>query len=494
MLETIDVNAELSKKDYQKLVESIDVRLGECQRAIREAGIPVIIVFEGWEAAGKGTAIGRLLQHLDPRGYKVHLIKPANEEELLRPPMWRFWNCLPSDGAMGIFEGSWYRHVLQDRVKKLLGKREWESAYERARTFERQLTDDGAVILKFWLHITQQEQAKRFKKLEKDPALAWKVKKEDWRQHKAYAKYLRAVEDMLRETSTANAPWTVVPTHCDRYASAQIAQTLLAAMSAALDAHGKAKAAPPPQPVAQAKRMDSVLDRVDLSRTVPRAEYERLMPKLQLELRRLEHLIYIKRIPVVIMYEGWDAAGKGGNIKRLTHELDRRGVEVISIAAPEGEEKRHHYLWRFWRHVPKAGHITIFDRSWYGRVLVERVEGFAAPAEWQRAYREINEFEAELTSFGAVLVKFWVHLSGEEQLKRFELRQEIPYKQWKLTEEDWRNREKWQDYYLAVSDMIEKTSTLHAPWTIIEGNDKRHARLKAIRTVNAAVANALKKR
>jgi polyphosphate:AMP phosphotransferase len=493
VLETIDLKAELPKKDYQKLLDAFDLRLGECQRAIREAGVPVVVVVEGWDAAGKGTAIGRLLQHLDPRGYKVHVIKPANEEEALHPPMWRFWNALPSDGNIGIFEGSWYRYVLQERVEKAISKHEWTLAYERARTFERQLTDDGAVVVKFWLHISQAEQAKRFKKLEKDRALAWKVTKEDWRQHKAYEKYYRAVEDMLRETSTANAPWTVVPAHCDRYASAQIAQTLLDAMEAALLAR-QTKIEVPEPPASSASRLNSPLDRVDLSLKVSRAEYEEAVPKLQLELRRLEHLIYAERIPVAIVYEGWDAAGKGGNIKRLTHELDPRGFEVISIAAPEGDEKHHHYLWRFWRNVPKAGHITIFDRSWYGRVLVERIEGFASHAEWRRAFREINEFEDELTSYGAVLVKFWVHLSQEEQLKRFELRQEIPYKQWKLTEEDWRNRKKWQDYYLAASDMIEKTSTLQAPWTMLEGNDKRHARLKALRTVNAAIAHALKRK
>ena len=288
--------------------------------------------------------------------------------------MWRFWKALPADGTIGIFEGSWYRYVLQDRVEKNIAKHDWNLAYQRSRTFERQLTDDGAIVIKFWLHIARSEQAKRFRKLEKDSALAWKVTKEDWRQHKAYDKYRRAVEDMLRETSTADAPWTVVPAHCDRYASAQIAQTLIAAMEAALQARSNTTKEPAQSPP-RTKRLNSPLDRVDLSLSATREEYDEAAPALQAETRRLEHLIYSERIPVVIVYEGWDAAGKGGNIKRLTHQLDPRGFEVISIAAPEGDEKRHHYLWRFWQRIPKAGHITIFDRSWYGRVLVERIEG-----------------------------------------------------------------------------------------------------------------------
>ena len=194
----------------------------------------------------------------------------------------------------------------------------------------------------------------------------------------------------------------------------------------------------------------------------------------------MQHLCYIQRRPVIFAYEGWDAAGKGGNIRRLVRKLDPRGYEVIPVAAPEGPEKTHHHLWRFWRALPKAGHFAIFDRTWYGRVLVERIEGFATPGEWGRAYREINEFEQELTDYGAILFKFWMHISNEEQLQRFEARQNTPEKQWKITDEDWRNREKWDAYWEAVSDMIERTSTVQAPWTIVEGNNKLHARAKTL--------------
>ena len=236
-----------------------------------------------------------------------------------------------------------------------------------------------------------------------------------------------------------------------------------------------------------------VLDRIDLSCSLDRDAYLAELAELQRRLYRLEHKMYVARIPMVIAYEGWDAAGKGGNIRRLTGGMDPRGYEVIPIAAPTQEELAHHYLWRFWRNVPKAGHIAIFDRTWYGRVLVERVEGFSSEEQWKRAYQEINEFERQLAEFGTVIVKFWLHISQEEQLRRFEARQTTPGKCWKLCDEDWRNRKKWPQYELAVLEMLERTSTTFAPWTIVEANDKHYARIKALRTVVNALEGALRK-
>ncbi len=481
MLETVDLTAKLPKADFKQTYEKLEIRLSELQRAIREAGIPVVVVLDGWTAAGVGTAMGRILSSLDPRGYKLHNMGDPTLEESLRPPLWRYWVSLPKAGAISIYDGSWYDTILRRGKPK---PREFVSI----RTFERQLTDDGTVVVKFWLHISKEEQGKRFKKMEKDPSLSWKVSKRDWRRHKDYDHYLSLVETMLTQTSTANAPWTLVPSHDHRYATVRIAETLIAAFEAAL-----ARTAPAPTEVKLPPRRVSPLDNVNLAVTISRDDYEQKLPKLQDKLLHLEHDLYLPRVPVVIVYEGWDASGKGGNIKRLVSNLDHRGVEVIPVGPPEGDEKTHHYLWRFWRALPKGGHITVFDRSWYGRVLVERVEGFARPDEWQRAYREINEFEEELTAFGTVIIKFWIHISKDEQLRRFKLREETSYKQWKITPDDWRNREKWDAYYEAVSDMIERTSTAAAPWTIIEGNQKLHARITAIRTVNAAIEKALKK-
>ena len=228
-----------------------------------------------------------------------------------------------------------------------------------------------------------------------------------------------------------------------------------------------------------------MLETVDLSKSLSKGEYKRELIRCQLQLRELAYQLYEQKRTLVIVYEGWDAGGKGGNIKRVTERLDPRGYEVFSIAAPKGDDATHHYLWRFWRRLkpPDEKQVLIFDRSWYGRVMVERIEGFCNEAEWRRAYREINEFERQLVDTGGIVVKFWIHISSDEQLRRFEGRRNTPYKEWKLTDEDWRNRQKWDDYERAVEDMLLRTSTITAPWTIVEGNDKKHARVKALRTL-----------
>lgn len=487
MLESCDLNRRLGRDEYRERWATLELRLGELQRATREHQIPVVLAFEGWDAVGKGTAIGRLVHALDPRGYRVHPISAPMENEALRPPMWRFWLTLPSRGSWAIFDRSWYGRVLVERVDKRVPKRTWQWAYESIRRFERQWIDDGGVMIKFWLHMSVEEQARRLKKLERDPVLAWKVTKEDRRHHAQYGKYRKAVEDAIAETSSHDAPWIVIPAHDKRVAAVAIGDQVVQRVEEALTRRHA-----PPQPVAHSTEAAAdVLSAQDMSIALERPRYEKQLPKLQRRLQRLEHAMYTKRMPVVIVYEGWDASGKGGSIRRMTRELDPRGYEVIPVAAPEGDEAKHHYLWRFWRHVPKAGHMTLFDRSWYGRVLVERVEGFAPEAAWQRAYREINEFEEELIRGGTVVVKFWFHITPEEQLARFERRQSIREKQWKITEEDWRNRAKWDAYAAAVSDMIAHTSTPNAPWIVIEGNDKLHARVKTLRAVCDAIESRL---
>ena len=486
MLESVDLKAKMPKAEFKKLYSELEIRLGELQRTIRSAQIPVIVVFEGWEASGVGTAIGHLLGPFDPRGYKVHTFIAPTETEKLYPPMWRYWQAMPARGSIAVYDGSWYVQILAKNQKA--GRSSVRALmYERIRTLEHQLTDDGTVVLKFWLHISKDEQARRFKKLKKDPALAWKVTKEDWRRHRQYGRSCQVIEEMLRETSLPNAPWVVVPAHDQRYASARILEGVASAMEQAI----RKKSRKPTKGIKLAKRAAEPLAKVDLSLSLDRAQYQVLLPQFQKELLRLENLLYPNRIPVAIVYEGWDAGGKGGNIKRLLAGLDHRGFEVTPIGPPEGEEKTHHYLWRFWRHLPKGGHITVFDRSWYGRVLVERVQRFATPDEWRRAYKEINEFEAELTSFGTVLLKFWMHISKAEQLKRFKERQAIPYKEWKITPDDWRNRKHWNDYYEAVSDMLAWTSTPKAPWTVVEGNDKLYARVKTLQTVCDAISRKI---
>ena len=496
MLELIDLNSRISKEEYREVFPQMEVRLGECQRAARAAGVPVVVVFEGWDAAGKGTTINRLTQVLDPRGFKVHPVSGPTESEKLHPWMWRFWERLPANGNFSIFDRSWYGRVLVNRMEKLTPRSQWEQAYDDINQFERQLADSGAVIVKFWLHIGRKEQKDRFEKIEKNPAVAWKVGKQEWKQHREYDKWLEAIEEMLERTSTACAPWTIVEATQGRYARMKVFDTVITAVESELErreSKHKVKPEPMAEPEPSPTRQQTILDRADMTLSLERDEYDEQRAKLQKRLFRLEHELFLARIPAVIAYEGWDAGGKGGNIKRLTRGLDPRGYEVIPVGAPNDEERAHNYLWRFWRDVPKAGHITIFDRTWYGRVLVERVEGFCTQDEWQRAYREINEFERQLAAFGTVVVKFWLQVDREEQLRRFNERQQTDHKKWKITDEDWRNREKWNKYEVCVIDMLEKTSTTYAPWTILEANCKLYARIKAMRTVADALEAALKK-
>ncbi|GMW03408.1 MAG: hypothetical protein AMXMBFR84_45420 [Candidatus Hydrogenedentota bacterium] len=488
MIETASPTVNFSKKDFAAIRKELDKRIAELQRELRAANIPMLVVFEGWDASGKGAVLSHLLMPLDPRGFRVRHIHPPTKLELMYPPLWRFWRLIPGRGQIALFNHSWYTEIWNGRAEGDLGAKAIRAAEGRIRDFERQLTDDGMVLVKLFLHIDKKEQAKRFEELQKDPAYAWKVGKAERQRHRNYGTYYSVMDASLQETHTENAPWTVVATQDERHAVITVARTLVAAMETALARHsspfGSVRSVLP-------ARTTQPLDAVDLGKTLALEPYSEKLPGLQAELRRLQHIIYQKRRPVIMVFEGWDAAGKGGAIRRLTQRLDPRGYDVMTVAAPAGDERNHHYLWRFWRDVPKAGHFCVFDRSWYGRVLVERVEGFATETEWARAYGEINEFESQLHESGALLFKFWVHISQEVQLERFKAREENPFKRWKITDEDWRNRNRWNDYYDAVSDMIEFTSTPSAPWTILEGNDKRYARIHTLQAVVDGLSAAL---
>ncbi|OHD53067.1 MAG: polyphosphate:AMP phosphotransferase [Spirochaetes bacterium GWF1_41_5] len=485
MLEQIDINKKISKEKYKEEITGLTAELGVQQRNLREKKIPVIMVFEGWAAAGKGTMINNLLQYLDPRGASVYSIHEPNEEERLRPFLWRFWVRTPEAGRIAVFDRSWCCHVIDNIRKKPLPDDETAKAYADINAFERQLADNGAVLLKFFLHIGKKEQKKRFRCLENDKTMSWRVSKKDKKQNKQYRIYLAEYEQMIRETDSASAPWYIIESMQERFAEIKILQTIVQTLSARLCCPAHSATAVGSYAAA------SILDAVNLARSMKQDEYSKRLEHGQRRLRELEHLVYQKRLPVIIAYEGSDAAGKGGNIRRVTANLDPRGYEVIPIAAPNDIEKAHHYLWRFWKHIPKAGHIAIFDRTWYGRVLVERAEGFASDNEWQRAYREINEMEQHLCAFGAVLIKFWLQIDQEEQLLRFREREQNESKKWKITNEDWRNREKWNIYRQAVDEMLCRTSTASAPWVVVESNCKLYARIKTIETIIKRIEDKL---
>ena len=479
MLETVDTGAELTKDQYKSAMESLDIRLGELQRSAKAKGIPVLIVLEGWEAAGQERVLGRVLQALDPRGYTVHFTEDPIDQEQRHPPIRRFWLRLPAHGEIAIFDRSWYYEALRGEVEREWPEARVDQAQDTIAIFERQLADDGMLILKFFLHIAEDEQVKRLKKLRERHEEVLQEKQPERRMKKRYPDFLEATERILQRTSANYAPWTLVPATDRRFAVVKVAETIAVALENAL---ARDEVPAQSEPTLTARRT-SPLDRVDLTLSLRPEDYEAQIETLQDELSDLHFACRARKKSMIILYEGWDTAGKGSNIRRLVRKLDPRAYVVNPVAAPEGVERRQHYLWRFWKSTPEAGHLSIFDRSWYGRVMVERIEGFATPDEWTRAYKEINEFESQLTQFGMPIVKFWIHITKEMQLERLEARKSTPHKNWKVTDEDWRNREKWDDYWLAVSDMIEKTSTLSAPWTIVEGNDKLYARVKALTVV-----------
>jgi polyphosphate:AMP phosphotransferase len=355
-----------------------------------------------------------------------------------------------------------------------------DKAFEEINNFERQLTDDGHMIIKFFLHISRDEQKERFKRLQKNPMTAWRVTQTDWKKHKQYDTYYDIIDNMVALTNSAHAPWHVFSAQNWRFAAISVFETVIECVSKKL---AELKTTPKPATVELPPVKRSMLETSELSKELTRDEYDHQRRIYQQRLWELEHEIYFRRLSVVIVYEGWDAAGKGGNIKRLVRKMDPRGYEVIPVAAPNDLELAHHYLWRFWLKMPKTGHFAIFDRSWYGRVMVERIEGYAAEHEWKRAYQEINEMEALLVNYGMLIFKFWIDIDHEEQLRRFKDREELPSKKWKITEEDWRNRKKWQNYREAIDDMLYRTNTQYAPWTIVESNCKLYARIKTLKTV-----------
>jgi len=499
MLEKLDLSLKLPKSDYKSLITPLEYRLAALQRAFREKQIPVIVVFEGWKASGKGACINRLMRSIDPRGFKVHSLDVPSREDKLRPYLWRYATKIPRAGYMTIFQRSWYKQVLSDRVEGRLPPQMWEKAYDEIDAFERQLSDAGYVIVKFFLHISKNEQEHRFKKIEDKPAEAWRMTPEAWQEHHKYEEYVNAAEEMFLKTSTVEAPWTLVEAENKHFMRIKVFETLINAMETALEAHQTRAALKPVMgdPVDLKKyrtvlmNSQSFLAKYGENVTLERDTYEKRLSRLQKEVRELHHRMYMERIGACLVFQGWDASGKGGAIRRLVSPLDPRGFEVVTISAPTEIELAHHYLWRFWTRLPKAGHLTIFDRSWYGRILVERIEGFCSREDWQRAYQEINEFEQMLTNFGMVIVKYWLHIDKDEQLRRFKAREKTPHKRWKITEEDWRNREKWEHYELAVADMIQKTSTAHAPWTVVKGNNKLHARISVIETFIHAISQRL---
>lgn len=499
MFRTAELQRKLPKEDYHQQIPRLREELLLMQMELRKADFPVIVVFAGVDGAGKSETVNKLHEWMDSRWLVARAFGEPSDEERDRPEYWRYWRELPPRGRMALFLSSWYSMPILDHVYGHIGLAEFDERLERIKNFEKTLADDGALILKFWMHLSKGAQKERLRKLEKNPLLHWRISKRDWQHWELYEQFIAAAERTLMKTSTGLAPWKIVEGYDERYSSVAVATIIRDAIRFRLDeaktpstgGNGDARGSKPAAADAAGLSPVTVLSRLDSNKSLEKEVYNEKLKHYQARLNQLQRMARERKVSTILVYEGWDAAGKGGSIRRITAALDARDYQVIQIAAPTDEEAAHNYLWRFWRHIPRAGRVTIYDRSWYGRVLVERIEGFARTREWQRAYGEINDFEAQLVERGIVLVKFWLHITAEEQLRRFQEREQIAYKAWKLTDEDWRNRERWGDYELAVNDMVERTSTRQAPWMLIEANDKRYARIEVLKTLCERLETAL---
>lgn len=495
MFESAELGHKIDKETYDKEVPQLREALLDAQIDLAKlAKFPVLIIVGGVDGAGRGETVNLLNEWLDPRYIQTHAMGEPSDEELDRPMMWRFWRELPPKGRIGIFLGSWYTWPIINRVQGRTKLAELDQSLERAARLEKMLTEEGALIIKFWMHLSKDKQRKRLKLLEKDPKTRWRVSERDWEHYKKYDKFRVVSESVIRHTSTAEAPWIIVEGYDAHYRSLTVGRVILDAIHKRLaDADKTISEVSAPPPLPSIDNLD-ILKTLDLDQQIDKKDYQSELEKYQGKLALLTRDPKFKNITVIAMFEGNDAAGKGGAIRRITGALDARDYNIVPVAAPTEEERAQPYLWRFWRHIPRRGRVTIFDRSWYGRVLVERVENFCTEADWMRAYSEINDFEAQLVRHNIVVVKFWLSISKEEQLKRFKAREMIGFKHFKITEEDWRNREKWDDYEQAVADMVDRTSTEIAPWTLVEANDKNFARIKILKTLCRQIETMLKKK
>ncbi|MBI5938344.1 MAG: polyphosphate:AMP phosphotransferase [Betaproteobacteria bacterium] len=484
MFESAELGHKIDKATYDKEVPKLREALLDVQFDFAAAKkFETVILVGGVDGAGRSETVNLLNEWMDPRHIEVHGMGEPSDEERERPPMWRFWRVLPPVGRIGVFMGSWYSWPIVDYVYGNIDKEAYHDKIERIARFEKMLVDEGALLIKYWFHLSKDGQRKRLKSLEKDPRTRWRVSERDWKHFELYEKFHEADEQALRMTSTAEAPWYIIEGSDARYRELTVGKILLEGLRRRVEEKDGAPPAGHVPPLLPPIDQLHLLKALDLSRALNKKAYERALEEQQGRLVQLARDPLFKEMSVVVVFEGNDAAGKGGSIRRITGALDARQYQVIPIAAPTEEERAHPYLWRFWRHLSRRGRITLFDRSWYGRVLVERVEGFAPEADWMRAYGEINDFEDQLARHDTVVVKFWLATSKEEQMRRFKEREQTGFKRYKITDEDWRNREKWEQYEHAVCDMVERTSTDYAPWTLVESNDKNFARIKVLTTV-----------
>ncbi len=499
MLETAEVGQSLSRQAYDKIVPDLRTKLVQTQVALSDAGFPVIVIVSGDDLAGRHEVVDLLSEWMDPRFIDTRSFGEPCADDQAHPAFWRYWRALPPAGRMAVLTSAWGTRLLTEQLTGGFGRKQAAQFATEARAFETTLVAEGALILKVYLHVP-------LKKLRKQAAdfqnplhlVEVEILRRYVRKHTRRAMTL--IEQTLAQTTIPQCPWNLIESTDRRFRNVAVARLVLDG----INEHIKQRAAAKPKPSPASVKVSSavaaagapvpartILSTVDLSLKISDSEYQRRMAGFRAQLNDLVIKARKKKVGVVAAFEGWDASGKGGTIRRLVQSMSAPLYRVIPIAAPTAEERAQHYLWRFWRQIPPRGGFVVFDRTWYGRVLVERVEGFATQEQWSRAYEEINDFERQLTDDKRVVLKFWLHISKDEQLRRFKERERIPFKRFKIGPDDYRNRGKWDQYELAVNEMIARTSTPTAPWNIVPSNDKDYARVHVIQSVVDALERAL---
>ena len=504
MFQTAELGQRVSKSEFKQRELILRGELLALQQRLRTEGkFPVILDFAGVRGAGKGTSTNLLNKWMDARWIVTQAYSEPSDEEAERPVSWRFWRSLPPRGQIGIYLSGRYSIPLLNSVYGKSTENQFSKELERINAFEKALADDGAMVLKFWMHISHDVQKKRLELLENDPLRSWRMSPDDWKHWEMYDRFIEAAEKIISQTNTGHAPWEIIEGEDHYFRSLRVGEILQQRLERHLikeqvrnkyltefrtKVHEEAGQPPASSNGSQAI---TIMDGLDLSLTLDKKSYREELAICQARLASLHQQAVQKKLSTILVFEGPDAAGKGGAIRHITSALDARNFKVYPFAAPTDVEHSYHYLWRFWSCISRAGRMTIFDRSWYGRVLVERIEQFAGDDEWRRAFAEINDFEDRLLGHGIILRKFWMHISKEEQLKRFKDREETPHKRWKLVEEDWRNRERWDEYALAAHKMIQRTSVKKSQWILVENENKRYGRIKVLNSVCEALENAL---
>lgn len=461
--------------------------LGRLQRTVKGLKIPVLIMIDGWESSGKGYALAKLIQELEPRHYRVHVFDERTADEQDYPSLWRYWEAIPTEEQIVIFDRSSYFDLMNNPE---VDDASYQTILADIMSFERQLADSGCLVLKFFLNISQETQKNNIEDYLSQPYSEFLVSPRDEEQNENYSNYRKFYDRILNDSSESELPWHIINMEKRKRGAKDLIGIVIESMQSTIDntkVTDKTEAGRTYTPLVKP------LDAVEQPERLKRSEYRKRLHDLQDTSRALSYRLFTEGLPVVIAFEGIDAAGKGGTIKRLVKGMDPRGYDVHSIQAPSEEEDARHYLWRFYHRMPRRGTAAIFDRSWYGRVLVERVDKFTEVKDWERAYQEINEMERHMANQDVLVLKYFLVIGADEQKARFEAREQEPDKQHKITDDDWHNRSKWEDYREAFDEMLVRTSTPEAPWVIVPSEDKRSARLQVLEDYIKRAEEHLKK-